>query len=444
MKKNSKCKNEVITGKELQKHILQAFKVIESQASNASLFRLNDGSYQPSFMFSPEIIPCVGILGSQISDILKSTLSRAEKIGPGSSLIILEYTRKLFQILNNCDSVLQQNELIKQNLQILNDLPRLSEPATKNKISNLLYDLVPSAAELILNAIDIAGSDFHIVTEASLNLKSIIKLDVGYSFYLEPDPYFYAKNQWRAIDVACLVVDGIIENVSEIDNLLQACYEKKQALALFTRGFSHDVINTLRVNDTRGTLKVLPVCVPFDIKTANILNDLAVVFGCDVISSLKGELISTKCLADLSRADEILCNSSLVSILNSRTQNAVNRHITSLREKRVNVQIPIEERILDARIKTLSSSTVTISIGNDDAIKQTKLMQELDLGLRLVHASLRYGIIEKDKLLIHHKCMIESLQKSIYPTLTLGVCIKLGSSLTKSLLSIAAAVVSVS
>ena len=56
--------------------------------------------------------------------------------------------------------------------------------------------------------------------------------------------------------------------------------------------------------------------------------------GCDVVSSLKGQVISAIKYEDLATVDSIVCTHNSTVISNQKTFNAVNSHIKRLIEKR--------------------------------------------------------------------------------------------------------------
>ena len=111
------------------------------------------------------------------------------------------------------------------------------------------------------------------------------------------------KKSWSRSDPKIFIVDGIIETISEIHQILDASSKKKIPCVIVARGFNEDVQNTLAVNMTYGRLDVYPIAVPIDEIGANQLFDIAAVCSSDVVSSLKGEIISSKKFEDIKSVD---------------------------------------------------------------------------------------------------------------------------------------------
>ncbi len=150
-------------------------------------------------------------------------------------------------------------------------------------------------SSLFLDVLKISGIDGKVIFEQSQNENTSIELQNGFNFKINvPFSVSFSKKNVRV-----LLIDGNVESISEIHNLLQTSYEKSESLLLIARGFSDDVTNTLKVNYARGTLHVIPVIVRYDFEGLNVLGDISIVTQSDVISSLKGQLISAVKYDDL-------------------------------------------------------------------------------------------------------------------------------------------------
>jgi FtsZ-binding cell division protein ZapB len=163
---------------------------------------------------------------------------------------------------------------------------------------------------------------------------------------------------------------------------------------------SDDVINTLVVNWKRGTLKAVPIIVPFDLMGINMLNDISVVCNCDVVSSLKGQIISAIKYTDIAYVDSIDVSNNKISITNKNNQQNVKLHIESLRNKR-NELIDDIAHLYDERIKSLLGSMVIVNLSDD--ILYLRDRQRIDNVLRAFSQMLEFGIAEldsKEKILV--------------------------------------------
>jgi chaperonin GroEL (HSP60 family) len=188
-----------------------------------------------------------------------------------------------------------------------------------------------------------------------------------------------------------LVVDGLIESVAEINSLLQAFSETKETLLFVARGFDPDVINTLKVNFLRKTLNVIPFTVAYDFEGLNVLNDIAIVGCTDVVSSMKGQLISQIKYEEIICVDSVVIKGDSFTIVNDKAISRVKSHVSFLFEKRGTVALDQFEKIYDDRIKSLTPSSVRIRIANDHDTQA--IIEKFDVALRLLRSSMLRGCI---------------------------------------------------
>jgi hypothetical protein len=147
---------------------------------------------------------------------------------------------------------------------------------------------------------------------------------------------------------------------------------------------SDDVLHTIKVNFDRKTVLVYPYCIPFDPENVNTIVDIAVVSGTDVISSTKGQLISSLDPKSLGTIESCTLSSSVISIKNRSTKKRVQDQVLNL--KRLLDDRQELEDILTKRIKSLSSSCIDINIPDDINFPSTS--SRLDEGIRVIRAIL--------------------------------------------------------
>jgi hypothetical protein len=152
----------------------------------------------------------------------------------------------------------------------------------------------------------------------------------------------------------------------------------KEPVIFFLRGLADDVLHTLRVNVNRGTLNAHPVIIPFDLDHANTLVDIATIAGCDVVSHLKGDLISSIDPAVLPQVDSASVSSTGLIINSSKTSARVAEHRNRLVED--SLKRPEVSEVLEKRIKSLTASYVEISLV--DGIDYLSNRSQIDEGVR--------------------------------------------------------------
>ena len=244
----------------------------------------------------------------------------------------------------------------------------------------------PTSASMLQEALRLAGFGGRIVIEKTTATVPSVELVRGYGFDLQqllPIDFCFTNAR-----VAC--IDGHVESVSEVHHLLEAASAAREPAILFLRGTADDVKHTLKVNYDRGSLRVVPVGVRFDLEGMNTLVDLAAVAGCDVVSSLKGELISGIDYASLPRVDQVSMFKGRVVITVGQARPQVTSLVSDLRRRRAEEQSDEKGALLDKRIRSLSPNHVVIRLPADkDYVVNS---QAMDYALRAVRAAVDRGV----------------------------------------------------
>jgi len=272
------------------------------------------------------------------NNISVSCALRAEQISPGGFVSCMN---------QKFDSVIDEN-LYPRNEQLFSLFKRYTK-------SDFILNIIK-------NALILAGKNGKILLEKSNNAMTSIELIHGYQFEMTQ---LWNFDEIKIIKPRIICIDGYIESISEITNLLDECAVSKEALVLITHGASDDVINTLSVNHIRKTLNVFAYSVPKNLDSINLLKDVAVVCGCDIVSKFKGQLLNSLSLLDTTQIDEIILYKKNAIIRHALTNNFVRIHINSLQE-RAKIEIEDVQQMLYKRIHALISSCVVVKLQDDD------------------------------------------------------------------------------
>lgn len=378
----------------------------------------------------------------------------AEKIcgdsGKVSLLLALEISREL---MKNYDNITYNEEkLLQETEEIRSALRRLSLPPMLRDVKKLISEISHDdfVTDIFLEVLRFGGLTGKIFLEESRYNYSSVELTQGYTFEIEVPPSFFRKdNAWRRSWPSCLVVDGVINEVSEIHHLLENFSHDKKSLAIFARNYSKDVLSTLKVNFDRETLDVIPFVLPDKLECINNLVDISKVAGSSLITPTKGDIISTMDYSELVTVEDISYQDGNITILNTRTQPAVNSHKQMLENRRQKEIEPEIVRILSIRLRSLTSLCTIVRLSQKDAHKN----EEIDYLLRAIQAILGSGYIRTrdvvgylqqhtDTLLSKVlQSVLSSENRSIYPAASVARSVTVGGSTMLALMTSATAVI---
>lgn len=245
---------------------------------------------------------------------------------------------------------------------------------------------------LVDEALRLAGFSGRVIVERTSSSIPSVELTHGCTFKLETA--FHIDVSIVHPRIVC--IDGYIESVSEVHHLLVAAAEAKEPCIMFVRGLSDEVLQTLRTNYDRGSLKVVPVQVEFDLRGMNTLVDVAVISGGDVVSSLKGDLISNISFERLPCVDQITIIKNCTMINNPSMYQRTKLHAEHVKSKRAATTEEDVASLLDERIRSLTPNHVIVRIPeNGDFVMNS---QAIDYALRSVRSAMSYGVTENCSL----------------------------------------------
>ena len=297
-------------------------------------------------------------------------------------------------------------ELVEDNqvesTKYLNNITKECVPAIQRDIEKMVHNIAqdPVISTTVLEAVKLAGIEGNIVVSEGNVPNIVVELQFGYNFPVQPFKGFVpSMSTWTRNNVKVLLVDGMIEKVSEIDKLLMKSYESKIPLLLIAQGFSEEVIATIWNNNQRGTFDVMPLRLQQSLEALNVLNDISAVSGGDVLSTLKGEMLVYVDYDSLPLVEHASITEQVLTLQNSGTRNRVLSHLNYLNNRRTeqqqNTSITDLADLTTKRIQNLLAHTVKITIPKG---KTEKMKAAIDNTIRVCRSLYTYGFCEPSKV----------------------------------------------
>lgn len=336
---------------------------------------------------------------------------KAEKLSAGSAYCSILTSIAFFETLSKHPDFFKLNDYQvvedyqRREQEVYSKISNLSNPFTKEKLKEVISESIgedEQLANVVLEAISLTGIDGVINVEDSYNENYSVELRDGYRFPATIYKSFIgAFGSWEYPDVKIMLVDGILEQVSELDKILRKAFETKIPMVIAAQGFSEEILSTLKVNFDSKRLNVIPVVIGGDFESLNILNDVSVVSGTRVISTLNGDLIQFANYDDFEIVDYVVCNELGLQIMNPKKNSDVAQQINSLIKRRNDQKassvFDIGE-LFDKRISNLLCHTVTINLPNVSEAQSEGIRTKIDVALRTVKSLVSYGYFNKSDL----------------------------------------------
>ena len=300
-------------------------------------------------------------LDSELKKIIRSEFTNCEKIYPFMGDLLLDIFFKKKKI--NRYSTLK----FRKNLE-------------KNFINSLKNNHVKQIAELIFN---------HISLEYLIDVKKektdqviIVKKD-DLCFDIDFDFDYFFKRATVIDDYNVVIIDGIIDTVGDIHHLLHQASENKENYVIFCYGVSPEVKHTILNNNKRGITKVFPIDIKVCEYSLNILNDIAIIHGDDVISALKGQTISQAVSKKLKKGKRIKIKKNNIIIEKVCLESDYVIHKKFLNKRILESTNETNRKYLRKRFKRLNTKTIEIIIP-ESLNYQNSFSRELDYLIRFI------------------------------------------------------------
>jgi len=274
-------------------------------------------------------------------------------------------------------------------------------------------------SDMILEAVELAGLEGNILPAGSSNGKYSVELVSGYNFPVTTYPLFTDEEngRWGRGNVRVLVIDGVIERASEIHKILNEAHKNKSPHLLIARGYGEEVIATIAANKS---LDICPIRIPYEIESINHIADIAIVSGTDIISTMKGDMVSSLDYGSLKIVDKVICTQKNLNIINSKSSQGVANHISELYKKRENTHVEEMSEFLNMRLKSLNSHTVHIRLGSKTEQEKLKELEAADFALRIVKGIIDKGTVTVKELGFNEKMPTTSVLSAVFHSLSLA------------------------
>lgn len=326
-----------------------------------------------------------------ISPLFESAAIDAEKRAAGAGEVFLK-------LVSNFLSDDLRRHMIGADLdcewnEIKDHVVKASLPVRKSDINHLIKGS-DSFTSLINDTMRLIRSGDKVIVKKSSTQKSFITRKTGYTFgELNIDPRFYLKGFWSKKKSRVILIDGVIESVSEIHKLLEDLSKTKQPAIIFCIDALPDVCETLAKNFESGNLDVILVKIPVSETHVNTLADLGVIMNTHPASATQGETISLGCSRQNKTVSRLTLTRGQVIIEDEENIMMVNDHLNDLK-KRLDEK-PEHAIILEPRIQRLGGAAIQIDVGIDDLRSDPGIVEKLDRFFRTMPRLMKSGIINK-------------------------------------------------
>ncbi|HOQ83723.1 MAG TPA: chaperonin GroEL [Candidatus Syntrophosphaera thermopropionivorans] len=275
--------------------------------------------------------------------------------------------------------------------------------------------------KLIAEAMEAVGKEGIINIEEAKSIDTGLEKVEGMQFdrgYISP---YFVTNPDKMIaeyeDCLILVHDKKISVLKDILPILQEVSQMGRPLLIIAEDIEGEALATLVVNKLRGVLNVVAVKAPgFGDRRKEMLQDIAILTGANVISEEMGRRLDSATMADLGRAKKVIVDKENTTI----REGAGDPEAVQARIKQIKAQIEettsdYDKEKLQERLAKLSSGVAVIRIGAATETEMKEKKARVDDALHATRAAVEEGIVPGGGVtLIHAAKALQELKDLTY------------------------------
>jgi len=244
------------------------------------------------------------------------------------------------------------------------------------------------------------GKDGVVTCEESKGFgleKEIVKgmrFDQGYN-----SPYMVTNAERMEAsyeDPYILVTDKKITALTDILPVLEEIAKTgKKELVIISDDLEGDALATLVINKLRGTFNTLAIKAPgFGDRKKEILQDIAVLTGAQLITEEVGIKLEATKLENLGRARKVVSTKEHTTIIQGKgNPEAIQARITQIRNEFKNSDSDFDKEKLQERLAKLTGGVGVIKVGAATEVEQKALQHKAEDALEATKAAVEEGVV---------------------------------------------------
>ncbi|MEK7611732.1 MAG: chaperonin GroEL [Patescibacteria group bacterium] len=258
----------------------------------------------------------------------------------------------------------------------------------------------PKIGALIARVIGKVGKDGAVTVAESQTLgveEEIVEgmqFDKGYvSAYMVTNP-----DRMEAImeNPAILVTDKKISAINDLLPLLEKMIQAgKKELVIIADDVDGEALSTLVVNKIRGIFNCLAVKAPgFGDRKKEMLQDIAIVTGANLISEEVGKKLDTVELADLGHADQVRATKDDTTVVGGKgNKESIEKRAEQIRTQMENSDSEFDKEKLTERLGKISGGVAVIRVGAATEVEQKEKQHRIEDAVSATKAAIEEGIV---------------------------------------------------
>ncbi len=253
--------------------------------------------------------------------------------------------------------------------------------------------------ELIADAMDKVTTDGVITVEESKSAETYSEVVEGMQFdrgYLSPYMATDTDKMEAVLDDALiLITDKKISNIQDLLPLLEQIVQSGKKLLIVAEDVEGEALTTLVLNKLRGTFTVVAVKAPgFGDRRKEMLRDIAILTGGEVITSELGLELKDATVAELGRARQVkITKENTLIVGGAGEKSAIADRVNQIRAAIENTTSEFDKEKLLERLAKLAGGVAVIKVGAATEVEMKEKKLRIEDALNATKAAVEEGIV---------------------------------------------------
>ena len=253
--------------------------------------------------------------------------------------------------------------------------------------------------QLIADAMEKVTADGVITVEESKSAETSSEVVEGMQFdrgYISPYMATDMEKMEAVIDDAfILITDKKISSVQDILPVLEQIVQAGKKLLIVAEDLDGEALTTIILNKLRGTFTCIAVKAPsFGEKRKEMLRDIAILTGGQVITSDLGLELKDATIADLGRARQVkVTKENTIIVDGAGDSDAIKDRIAQIRGELENTTSSFDKEKLQERLAKLAGGVAVIKVGAATEVEMKEKKLRIEDALNATRAAVEEGIV---------------------------------------------------
>ncbi len=285
---------------------------------------------------------------------------------------------------------------------IIDEIKRVSaEVKGKEQIAQVgtITAVDKEIGDLIAEVMEKVGKDGVITVEESKGVKYETEYVEGMQFdrgYISPYFITNAEKMETVIeDPYILLTDKKISAVSDLLPALEKILQVSKNLLIVAEDVDGEALATLVVNKLRGTINVVAVKAPgFGDRRKEMLRDMAILTGGEVISEEVGRKLDSVVVEDLGRARRVTVDKDNATVVEGKgSDEAIKGRIKQIKTQIEDTTSDFDREKLQERQAKLAGGVAVIKVGAATEVELKERKHRVEDALSATRAAVEEGIL---------------------------------------------------